>query len=1617
MLHRRMRRLGFALAVVVILFSSLVFFREVVLTKVIELSLQSSPGIPKDAHVHIGRMQLSRDGFALVKVDVTSEKDPSFSAEIAKCVLSWNTHGLQAHVHGLRVHLPETLEKGAGTSHPVRSLYRLGSFLTVDKGTVIFPSGREHSFSLSKKQATRHLTVFDTKEVLSLELNKRNGFIYCTTRATDFDVQLFNRFLPQEIRIRSGLLIGKGNAVLTKENHLEDLTYTFSVRDVAVASDEVTLHANEISTHKEVDAPQNHLFDGEWQVNRLSVVQNGKIVLSDVTGIIPTRTSDPIHLEGTLFCNGKTEPVLFEGTRSVETDYTESTVTVQSEAVRLQFEAKYDQNLDGSAKIDCIALDSSLFELLPYQRVIPEHYGFCTLAHGTISGGAFVRWQQGECEILEVEQLSLQNFKAHSSFGEVSGKEAHLFFRVSHGVIPSWGVHADSLSIPAYGIDQFSGDFGLHERYVIPSTIEWSLLGAHVKAQVRGVLPDLKISMQTTGGLLPALAHFFPNANLQEQALEPFEKLALHTQLEFRQSTVNVTGTVNAGKDVATFGGAIIHPHVGQTHAVHELIESISFHGKNLSSNLINCICDLAGIDVTVEGRATVAGTLDRDELMVRFDKHTLSIASQLLSLATIEEQSCGELRYSLKDGVFTGTIPLKGYEITIPAADKLGFSNASGVVTLNYPEVHIRDIETSFNTLRCGGHVVLAPNETGAVQLDLKTSFVDGTVDDLEHLLKHFDDFKDTDFGVDGLVKQKKEEGLRLKATLSDAPTLAWAADLTVYDGKIPLKEFGMLHHLSVDVSWDGMSNDVSYENISGSIVSGYGGKPLTIKDGSCQFEGNIPKEFALHVENATHTVASLRGGFTKNNDVYSLYLEDGHSHFFSIPVHDLKLDVDALCALQRISFDGKTELCALTHMLQLIREVGASPAIDELVSPILAYAVTGEVHAKVNYDAKSETSSVEIATETVQVEGVSHPSCIAQIALKKDTIDTCLFKYGDLSLSMHGEKKTDGVVCKDVVIKRGSAFAEIASCALDTNKRNALLHLTKATFDIEAVRPFLDLLPEEYMEYLSGALTVSGTIDVDFLEGLKRPALQGALAITAPRIGKGDFTIATKKPVEFRLGADKKLQIEHGKFQVDSIESKEHRTTLSFESILIDTEKRTTISGFQASIPPEMCRYIAATQSVPYISTNEKEIEVLGVTFPWDNLIDIRGDATIHEGVISARGSLKDGYYWLGGLSTYLHNTHFSIDHEKGNFTTSLSLYDKPLRLTVDSLHGSKMSAKCKLEDMRTKAERHGDSHTSVTFAFAKDQFGKLNLKSVQGGIYGLDINFQQQSHRTTVDVLTMSGKLRAHVPFLATVFPQAVQEAVYALGMGKGYEMSGDISLDWNDLTKSTFNGFIKGKNFELFNSRIQTLLGCVQMNKDEISVTNLRMSDEAGYFTMNDLQLIRKDDSWHLSIPKVTLKDFRPSLLRVIGKERSKMKPLIVKELVFTDIHGDLSEIQTITGKGGLYFENTFKKEYNIFDIPFELIARLGLDIGLLTPIRGRIECVIDDGKIHLTELKNACSEGKRSKFYLSSTRPSYIGLNGDINISIKMRQYVILKVTEPFILSIQGTITKPSYSLR
>lgn len=230
------------------------------------------------------------------------------------------------------------------------------------------------------------------------------------------------------------------------------------------------------------------------------------------------------------------------------------------------------------------------------------------------------------------------------------------------------------------------------------------------------------------------------------------------------------------------------------------------------------------------------------------------------------------------------------------------------------------------------------------------------------------------------------------------------------------------------------------------------------------------------------------------------------------------------------------------------------------------------------------------------------------------------------------------------------------------------------------------------------------------------------------------------------------------------------------------------------------------------------------------------------------------------------------------------------------------------------------------------------------------------------------------------------------------------------------KNIFKGELDGKDACLKDYFVQELHANVEYSPTQFRLKNMTVQDPAGSFSMKECLGTRLQDDWNITVPILKGQEIKPSVLRKKGVPQKEIKPLQIRHLVMTNISGNLSDLKSFRGLGTFNFTQRVKKEPSVFDIPLTMLKDLGLDLELFTPVIGEVKLQLKDGKIFVTDLQNAFSEGNRSEFYLAPI-PSFIDLNGNLSLNLRMQQNVVLKLVEPFMIAVRGTWEKPKYSLQ
>ena len=297
-------------------------------------------------------------------------------------------------------------------------------------------------------------------------------------------------------------------------------------------------------------------------------------------------------------------------------------------------------------------------------------------------------------------------------------------------------------------------------------------------------------------------------------------------------------------------------------------------------------------------------------------------------------------------------------------------------------------------------------------------------------------------------------------------------------------------------------------------------------------------------------------------------------------------------------------------------------------------------------------------------------------------------------------------------------------------------------------------------------------------------------------------------------------------------------------------------------------------------------------------------------------------------------------------------------------------------------------------------------LIIHSMDGSCYGLEASFYREA-----DQKSLLGSLRCQFDQCGDFFTAEVAKIIRSLKMGKGYELKGRLIYENGPI----FNGVLSGKECEILGFQISTLFTRVELDSEQLCFSEMHISDSAGVLNIDRLTIGKQA----VSMPSLSLRDFRPSLLQKVGKKENTIAPFVIRDLKLNDFRGDPRDLKSLTAQGELTFINSFKQGRTVLDLPADILGRIvGLDLELLIPVQGTLKLELKERRFWMSDLQESWSEGKRSKFFLveEGFSPS-IDLDGNLNILVKMKQYVLFKITENFLLSIGGTLHNPDYHLQ
>ena len=1595
----------------------------------------------------------------------------SFSAEFFPLKMSPQVSFKSPEVVLTPAYLPE--EKNKKKLYKIFHKNLFKQAVVIEKGVFYFGTRETRptyfSFKNNLQNKKGFLALSHTLE--ELEISGISAELFKEGRSLLFDLTLKDLSMPwlfdltrffsksgkSEYLVRKGVAGGQLLSQINPNGEVSVAHYDVKLKDVNVQhiKSQVEIGAEELIYTKKrnpLDQPiLGEVLQGEVKraFIRLAGEDESHFVCAEMSGEINLTEEKELLIDcfGVLLQEDSKTPFnilgdgLFLGKAKGKIGLNVNIFPKEREAARLRFSGESNQSGQAAFFVDFSEVHAQ--ELTFFKRFLDPFFSTFnpfTIGSGRFFGKAAVSLEKNrlaklECQAFEGLNAYIEKKEGTSAFfakhfkggGEIDFLASHYMrgttfeFSISEGILSGLGEQR---------IEDVNVNFAIYDQYIKPSSFSGRYGDFEGKVSVEGLLSHLKCNLN--GFLVPKdLLSFFEveNNNLFSEVDREIE-LDLSLKLKTFEKKLSLEGLCSVlqkkgERDQIEFGCLlkpdVLTPDCLKWEWLLSKVDSGWFKAKNVSAFTFNLPLFLSGQHFFGEGKIDIEGNFDKNMLSLEFDPTSLTFVSPAVNVkgttGTGHKAPRARMQLDCKEKIWYGEVSLKN-SVVEEKSIGLVFDSFNGNLTLKGKTFSIKNIDASSDGVYFLGEMELDLDleEVEEVGLKVKTSHIAGSVEAVSTFMRHFPKFNSLTLPITGSLISQRDE-MTLHAILGKkSQVLLWDMTLRLYDGMYVFSPCVSCENLAATLLINEKSQKIDVANVTGDIILSGGGS-------SKSYDLNVPTfsinqktgegAYDVRVEAATHDIVRLAGTFSPIKEGTCVTLDPEKSHFFGAKGEVSTFFLNPQGTLLDLEMVADIPSLDLFKQLEFFSCAGLLPIPPGLLEEVHVLQSQGNVLINCCYHKKAQRLDFKAKSDDFTFGQYKLGVLNIEVKQRDNFLFLEEFKIGSLSLNATMEQIGPSwqVPIFDAFWKESEM--RIRGGTYEESSKKLTLSIDRLQVLLTPFIEMLELPKEKGWSYVSGVVLGKGSLEVDLSNGLKHWDCTTNLTFKGENIGKGGLVLENPHPLKILFDSKKGLEIRHADFFLLHPSLSQVWTKCHFDQFKVS---RSVCSGDRLTftISPEMIHYLAETESIPYLKSEEKILSVLGTSFRWDNQIEAMFDFTSDE-TISVEGCVKEGYYWLGDHAWYLNDCHFSYLQQVFELSMNTMYNDIPFDLKAHLSFVPRFTTCITVQETLKEDRFHLDPLKIVTDW--NDQEGFF-IQAIEGHLCGISPSFYHRSRDSIADKMSLTGQVKINVPAFAKALPKQVQEVVNTFEVGQGYELSGDVTISKGSLDDILFTGYLRGKHFELLGSEMDTLLSEVKISPQMIELSHFKLSDVSGILSMDKMQIERfYNKNWHLTIPELLIQDFRPSLLKKIGERRGRIKPLTIRDLKFYNLRGTLGVKDTFTGKGELFFINTFKRDSNFLDIPLEIFGRLGLDMGLLVPVRGRIDFIMVDNRVYLTELFSSYSEGKRSQFFLSSDLPSYIDFEGNIHLNIRMKQSVLLKITEPFMLTVGGTLENPKYSLR
>lgn len=1035
---------------------------------------------------------------------------------------------------------------------------------------------------------------------------------------------------------------------------------------------------------------------------------------------------------------------------------------------------------------------------------------------------------------------------------------------------------------------------------------------------------------------------------------------------------------------------------------------------------------------LSMTGEAEFKGSFDDHFLHIKYDADDLKIENDDLCIdiphlhSSTPGQLLGSHQMNLHTYDYQGTLPIQSASYREKNTG-LVFQDIHGLISFKNDFIRMHPIETCCEGVYFSGELDLDYKDPapGVFDVTVRAPSLSGKVSQIQHLLAHLNQPSLLyNIPLEGDVTGKGS-GLQLKFSFFPGNyDLQASAKGMINEGSLSWEESDMaLKGIYMDVDYDHQRQLLEFTDIQGSLLVG---KPRRVEEYLLTghhihfYQVDQPNiDIDLAIKDKEHELLRLVGHTCDEKEgIKSLYLNPKLSHLSCVYPNTWKCHLRDWSNIEQLEFYSSFALDKLLLDLKRFRHTGflfLSHSIIDKISQLLP--LEGEGSLALNYQPdQSYTFHLE-GSHIKQGNSSEHFGLIKGSKRdKKWIIDQA--QWDDWGAYAELNQMVDKWRICSLGLKIGQTL--LLGLEGDWLQEEAYLKakLKFCQIDLSKMDDFTSMQSFVSKWWPKGILNATGEFDWNLLA--QNPLEGCQLTLSA------DVTNFTLRNCPFKILSPFQIKIKP-----------HHHVSLENVQIEFSEQAYIDLKQFDYQLPQESIQSLDAAFLIPSEQL-ERATETLHHHFPdlLENCVkeivasskqqdELKGRVTIETFPSNQkllRLQLEDGLYTFKKKEYDLKKIQLQISENKIQFTAFSQEERLPFKMT-----GFADWPACQRGEFQLQSF---DESQPLVIQWNHLPEERWTIRSMLGEFGGCSFFLKEDTHGSqNEEWSSLQGQVAINFNRLSALLAPSVAEAIQKLKVGSLYTINGNFWINPDKgptlLDTISFKGKLTSKEAILKGYQMQSLQADVQYIPGRLDIQNVSIDDPAGSIKVANcvVHLDDKQNKWMFFTPRLNVKNLRLNLLRdteSYAQTNPKFRSLVLKKVDFQNFGGEVTQLDTWQAQGNLQFLNSPRKNplHTLFAIPAEIILRLGLDPHVLNPVTGIVYFNLLGDRFYLKRFKDMFSEGRGSKFYLVGPEPSWMDFDGNLAVSVRMKQYnLMFKIAELFTVSIQGNIKKPRYSLQ